>query len=147
MSGSGRSLLFLLRRCATGRQTRLSSGIQAGGSWASHRCCHLLQQQSRTSECPQTSFQPLPVLKLSHLGLCTKVSSSCCSILGHADRRWHRQSFSGAKITFVFCVWFFSAGRSTMGGGVPTTASLPVRPRQEGGLHCPSERSAMVLLS
>lgn len=76
MSGSGRSLLFFLRRCVTGRQTRLSSGIQAGGSWSSHRCCHLLQQQTRTTACRQRSFQPLSVLKLNHLGLCTKVSSS-----------------------------------------------------------------------
>lgn len=147
MSGSGRSLLFLLRRCVTGRQTRLSSGIQAGGSWSSHRCCHLLQQQTRTPACRQRAFQPLSVLKLNHFGLCTKVSSSCCCILSDTDRRWHRQSFSGGKFAQDICTCFFSAGRSTMGGGVPTTASLPVRTRQEGGLHCASERSAMVLLS
>lgn len=87
MSGSGRSLLFLLRRCVTGRQTRLSSGIQAGGSWSSHRCCHLLQQQTRTPACRQRAFQPLSVLKLNHFGLCTKVSSSCCCILSYTDRR------------------------------------------------------------
>ncbi|XP_075903262.1 G-rich sequence factor 1 isoform X2 [Nelusetta ayraudi] len=75
MSGSGRSLLFLLRRCVTGRQTRLSSGIQAGGSWSSHRCCHLLQQQTRTPACRQRSFQPLSVLKLNHVGLCTKAGA------------------------------------------------------------------------
>lgn len=74
MSSSGRSLLLLLQRCVTGRQTRLLSGFRVVGSWSSHRCCHLLQQQTRTTLYLQRSFQPSPVLKLSHLGLCTKVS-------------------------------------------------------------------------
>lgn len=102
MSGGGRSLLLLLQQCVTGRQTRLLSGFQAGGSWLSHRCCHLIQQQTKTNLYRQRSFQPSPVLNWHHLGLCTKVSLSCCYILSCTDQRWHRLPFSVAKTARVY---------------------------------------------
>lgn len=138
MSGSGRSLLLLLQRCVTGRQTRLFSGIQAGGSWSSHQYGHLLQQQTRTTWYRRRSCQPLQLLKPNHLGLCTKVNLSCyCTLalsIHSASKRSHELTASVV------------AGRSTMGGWVSAPASLPLRTRQEGGLHCAGERSAMVLL-
>lgn len=165
MSGGGRSLLLLLQRCVTGRQTRLLSGIQAEGSLLPHRSCHPLQQLTRATLYRQRSFQPLPLLTVNHtIGFCTKVSSSCCCNLGYTDQRWHRLPFSGGKIARIiriqwgenvfgfFCrcllkaICCFSVGRSTIGGWVPASASLRVRTRK-GGLHCASERSAMVLLS
>lgn len=75
MSGSGRSVLLLLQQCVTGRQTRLFSGFQAGWSWSSHRCCHFIQQQTKTNLYRQRSFQPSAVLKWHHLGLCTKAGA------------------------------------------------------------------------
>lgn len=148
MSSNSRSLLFLLRRCVTGRQQPLpllsvSSGIQARGSWLSHRGCHLLQQQTGTSACLQSSFRPLLVLKLTHLGLCTKVSCSCVPPwFLHGPSLVIKRATESQKFLVCLC-----AGWRTMGRRVPATASLPFRTRQEGGLPRASERSAMVLLS
>lgn len=113
MSGSGRSVLLLLHRCVTGRQTRLFSGIHAGGSWSSSRCCHLLQQQTRTTLCRPRSFHPLAVLKWNHLGLCTKVSLSCCCILGYTDQRVGIVRHSALERSHLFSAYAVSLQSGT----------------------------------
>ncbi|KAM7391125.1 hypothetical protein PAMP_021839 [Pampus punctatissimus] len=77
MACNSRSVLFLLRRCASVRQLTLSAGIKTRGGVLSGRCGFIqLQQTTSTTrtDCLRSLSQPQPALKISQHSLCTKVT-------------------------------------------------------------------------
>ncbi|KAM7415640.1 hypothetical protein PAMA_017934 [Pampus argenteus] len=78
MACNSRSVLFLLRRCASVRQVTLSAGIKTRGGVLSGRCGFIqLQQRTPTTrtDCLRSLCQPQPALKGSQHSLCTKVTT------------------------------------------------------------------------